>query len=137
MTPTWVDARLPPNPGYRFGLGFIFVFFIIGGIAHFAATATEMSIVPPYVPYPRAAVLVSGVCELLGALGLLAMATRRIALWGLFALVIAVTPCHIYMLQTAQLWHVPYWVLVLRLPLQALLLWLIAWCALASKRTPA
>jgi uncharacterized membrane protein len=122
----------PGHRGYRLGLGVVFVFFIIGGIAHFAATRTEMRIVPPYIPYPRAAVLASGVCELLGALGLLVPAVRRFALWGLFALVIAVTPCHVYMLQTAASWPVPYWVLVARLPLQALLLWLIGWCALRS-----
>jgi uncharacterized membrane protein len=87
-----------------------------------------MSIVPPYIPFPRAAVLVSGVCELLGAAGLLHPVTRRFALWGLFALVIAVTPCHIYMLQTASSWHVPYALLVLRLPVQAMLLLLIGWC---------
>lgn len=133
MTFTAVKAPMRGTVPYRFGLGFLFFFFVVGGIAHFAATATETSIVPPYVPHPRAAVLVSGVCELTGALGLLIQVTRRAALWGLFALVVAVTPCHVYMLQTASQWHVPYWVLVLRLPLQALLLGLIGWCALASR----
>src|ERR1035437_171761 len=40
-------------------------------------TATEMRVVPPYIPWPRATVLVSGVFELLGALGLLHPSTRR------------------------------------------------------------
>ena len=52
------------------GLAFVFLWFLIGGIAHFVATEIEMRIVPPYVPWPRAAVLVSGVFELLGAAGL-------------------------------------------------------------------
>jgi len=111
------------------GLSFVFLWFLIGGIAHFAATDVEMSIVPPYIPWPRAAVLVSGVCELLGAAGLLYAPTRRAALIGLFALTIAVTPCHFYMLQRPELFHVPYWALVARLPLQVALLALIAWCA--------
>lgn len=55
----------------RAGLAFVFLWFFIGGIAHFALTETEMRIVPPWVPWPRAAVLVSGVFELLGAAGLL------------------------------------------------------------------
>lgn len=88
-----------------------------------------MGIVPPYIPWPRAAVLVSGVGELLGAAGLLYAPTRRAALIGLFALTIAVTPCHFYMLQRPELFHVPYWALVSRLPLQVALLALIAWCA--------
>lgn len=115
------------------GLLFIFVWFFIGGIAHFAVTDTEMSIVPPYVPWPRAAVLVSGVCELLGAAGILQRPTRRAALWGLFALTIAVTPCNIYMLQHPDRFHVPYSALVARMPLQAGLLALIAWCAMTAR----
>ena len=113
--------------GQRIGTGFVFLFFLIGGIAHFAATDLEMSIVPPYIPWPRATVLVSGVFELLGAAGLLYAPTRRAAGLGLFALTIAVTPANVYMLQHAEQFHVPYWLLVARLPLQAALLYLIAW----------
>jgi uncharacterized membrane protein len=51
------------------GLGFIFLWFAIGGVAHFAATDTEMRIVPSYIPWPHAVVLISGVFELLGAAG--------------------------------------------------------------------
>jgi uncharacterized membrane protein len=113
------------------GLVIVFLWFLIGGIAHFVATATEMRIVPPYIPWPRATVLVSGVFELLGALGLLHPSTRRAAGVGLFALTMAVTPAHIYMLRRSDLFDVPYWALVLRLPLQAALLVLIAWSTAA------
>lgn len=111
----------------RIGLGFVCLWFLIGGIAHFVATEVEMTIVPPWIPWPRAAVLVSGVFELLGAAGLLWQPTRRAAGWGLFALTIAVTPAHFYMLQHAELFNVPYWALVLRLPVQVALLALIVW----------
>ena len=111
------------------GLAVVFAWFLIGGIAHFAFTHTEMRIVPPWVPWPRAAVLVSGVFELLGAAGLLWRPTRRAAGWGLFALTLAVTPAHFYMLQRPDLFPaVPYWALLARLPLQVALLALIAWC---------
>jgi uncharacterized membrane protein len=109
------------------GLAFVFLWFLIGGIAHFVATDTEMRIVPPYIPYPRAVVIVSGVFELLGAAGLLYPPMRRAAGAGLVALTIAVTPAHIYMLQRPDLFDVPYWALVLRLPIQVALLLLIAW----------
>jgi uncharacterized membrane protein len=109
------------------GLGFVFLWFLIGGIAHFAKTDLETTIVPSYIPSPREAVLVSGVFELLGAVGLLVRRTRRAAGVGLFLLTIAVTPAHIYMLQHPDLFGVPFWALVLRLPLQAALLCLIAW----------
>jgi uncharacterized membrane protein len=38
------------------GMAFVFLWFFVGGIAHFVATETEMRIVPPYIPWPRAAV---------------------------------------------------------------------------------
>ena len=111
------------------GLAFVFLWFLVGGIAHFAKTDLEMTIVPPYIPSPRTAVLVSGVFELLGAVGLLIRRARRAAGAGLFLLTLAVTPAHIYMLQHPDLFGVPFWALVLRLPLQAALLYLIVWSA--------
>jgi uncharacterized membrane protein len=109
------------------GLVFVFLWFFIGGIAHFAATQTEMRIVPPYIPWPRATVLTSGVFELLGALGLIWPRSRAAAGAGLLLLTLAVTPANIYMLQRSDLFPVPYWALVARLPLQIVLLWVIAW----------
>ena len=109
------------------GLAFVFLWFFIGGIAHFAATDIEMRIIPPYIPWPRASVLVSGVFELLGAFGIVWPPTRRAAGIGLFLLTIAVTPANVYMLQRPDLFDVPVWALVLRLPLQLALLAVIAW----------
>jgi uncharacterized membrane protein len=110
------------------GVGFVFLWFFIGGIAHFAATDIEMKIVPPYVPWPCAAVLVSGVFELLGAIGLLWHRSRRAAGIGLLLLTVAATPCHVYMLQRPDLFPaIPLWALWLRLPIQAALLAIIWW----------
>ena len=122
------DSLAPMNRWRRAGLAFVFLWFAIGGMAHFVATDLEMRIVPPYIPWPRAAVLVSGVFELLGAAGLLWQPTRRAAGIGLFLLTLAVTPAHIYMLQRPDLFaSVPYWARVLRLPIQVALLALIWW----------
>jgi uncharacterized membrane protein len=109
------------------GLGFVFLWFLLGGVAHFAATQLEMSIVPPYIPWPRPVVLLSGVFELLGALGLLVRRFRAAAGCGLFLLTLAVTPANVYMLEHFEQFAVPYPLLVLRLPLQVGLLALIAW----------
>jgi len=108
-------------------VAFVFLWLLMGGVAHFVATDAEVSVVPPYVPWPHAAVWISGAFELLGAVGLLFGTTRRAAGIGLFVLTILVTPVHIYMLQYAELFYIPYWALVLRLPLQVALLALIAW----------
>jgi len=119
----------------RAALGFVFLWFLIGGVAHFVFTSAEMRIVPPWVPYPREMVWLTGVAELLGAAGLLWPRTRRAAGWGLLALTVAVTPANVYMLQQAdQFPGVPYWLLVARLLLQVVLMGLIAWVTGVSRR---
>ena len=129
MIDTVRSAFVRHSPAKTAGLAVVFLWFFVGGIAHFVATATEIRIVPPYIPWPRAAVLVSGVFELLGAAGLLWPRMRRAAGVGLFLLTIAVTPAHVYMLQVPELFpSIPLWMLWLRLPIQVALLVLIAWC---------
>lgn len=121
-------AAVPrPSRARTIGLGVVFLWFLLGGIAHFAATDAEMRIVPPWWPWPRGAVLASGVFELIGAAALLWPPARQAAGLGLFVLTILVTPAHVYMLQRPELFDVPYWILLARLPLQAALLALIAW----------
>jgi uncharacterized membrane protein len=113
---------------------FVFLWFAVGGCFHFAATDTEMRIVPPYIPFPRATVLVSGVCELLGAAGMLVPAVRRAAGVGLFLLTIAVTPANVFMLQHADRFQIAPWVLEARLVVQVLLMALILWSTWAAAR---
>ena len=119
----------------RTALGFVFLWFFLGGLAHFAFTGLEASVVPPWVPWPRATVLATGVLELAGALGLLWPRTRRLAGWALAALTVAVTPANVHMLQHAERFpSIPEWLLVARLPLQAVLLALILWSTAPARR---
>jgi uncharacterized membrane protein len=129
----WSKSFSDVRPWRVAGIAFVFLWFFIGGIAHFVFTDIEMRIVPPYIPWPRTAVLTSGVFELLGAGGLLWKPSRRAAGWGLFLLTLAVTPCHIYMSQHPERFSIPYWILIARLPVQAALLALIVWSTVSSK----
>ncbi|MCP3020129.1 DoxX family protein [Cupriavidus basilensis] len=112
----------------RAGLLFVFVWFALGGLGHFMLTPLFVSIVPPSIPYPAAAVLVSGVFELLGALGVLWLPTRRAAGYGLALLTLAVTPANVYMWQHPELFpKIPPSLLGIRLVVQVLLLVCILW----------
>jgi uncharacterized membrane protein len=107
--------------------------FLVSGTAHFLTTESFVKIVPPALPAPRTLVYVSGVFELLGAIGLLIPATRTAAAYGLIALLVAVFPANIYMAFAAEKFKAfaPAWALWARLPLQFVLIW---WAWLASKR---
>lgn len=93
--------------------------YIVAGLAHFFATATYMRIMPSYLPAPHLLVLISGLAEIAGGLGLLYAPTRRAAAWGIILLLIAVWPANLWMAQHSQLFpNVPVWAAWLRLPLQ-------------------
>ena len=92
---------------------------------HFGRPAIFERIVPPALPAPHLLVLLSGVAEVAGGLGLLLPATRRAAGWGLLALLVVVFPANVYMVGLASALHLPAWVLWARLPLQPLLMWLV------------
>ena len=105
---------------------FVFAWFFLGGIMHFAQPNLFLRIVPPYIPFALAAVYVSGAFELLGAMALWLKPTRKLAGIGLILLTIAVSPANIYMLQQATLYpEIPLWILIARLPFQLFLIWLI------------
>ena len=108
------------------------ILFIVAGALHFLATSAYVKIVPPYLPVPTLLVYISGICEILGGLGLLLPATRALASWGIVALLIAVLPANLHMALDHAHWpRIPEWLLWARLPLQLLL---IAWAWLYTRR---
>jgi len=115
-------------------------FYITAGILHFTKTAFYLKIMPPYIPWHLAMVQISGVCEILGGLGLLIPLTRRAAAWGLVAMLIAVFPANVYMVTdpvaagAASLSPVVLWG---RLPLQLVFIAWVLWATGPSKRRDA
>ena len=102
------------------------VFFVLGGVNHFVMPDAYVAMVPDALPAPLALVYISGVAEILGGLGLLHPATRRLAAWGLIALLVAVFPANLNMalnelpLGTTR---VPTWALWARLPIQVVFIY--------------
>jgi uncharacterized membrane protein len=102
--------------------------FVVAGVMHFVSPAFYMKIMPPYLPYPRTLVLLSGGVEIALGVLLLVPETSRWAAWGLIALLIAVFPANLYMYEHAKEFSISPLLLFLRLPLQALLiLWAYAY----------
>lgn len=103
---------------------------LVVGVLHFVSPEPFVRIVPPWLPEPLALVYVSGVFEVLGGVGLLVPRTRRMAAWGVLALLVAVFPANVHMaVAGAQPFPedpVPAWAAWARLPLQPVL-WLWAW----------
>jgi uncharacterized membrane protein len=74
------------------------VMFTMTGAAHFAPGMRRdmIAIVPPRLPAPGLLVTVTGVLELLGAVGLLYPPTRVAAAVCLFLLMLAMFPANVY-----------------------------------------
>lgn len=107
------------------------LFFTAAGVNHFISPETYLKIMPDYLPRPRTLVYVSGFFEMLGGVGLAVGRLRRVAGWGLIALLIAVFPANVDMLQHADHFPaIPTWVLVARLPLQGVLMAWVWWAAI-------
>ena len=111
--------------------------FLLAGVSHFVVPDAFQRIVPSWLPNPRLMVYVSGVAEMAGAVGLLVPSLRVYAGVGLIALLIAVFPANINMLQLARESNASaayQLILWMRLPLQPLLIWLVWQAAVKPNR---
>lgn len=111
------------------------VAFVGAGVNHFVNPGPYLAMMPAELPARSHAALnyISGAAEILGGLGLILPATRRLAAWGLIALLVAVFPANVNMaVNDLPLGDqkVPSWLLWARLPLQALF---IAWVYLFTR----
>jgi uncharacterized membrane protein len=119
------------------------VMLLMTASAHFVpASVTVMpnhadlvSMVPPFVPFPSAVVYLTGVLELLGALGLVLTRTRWAAGFSLAALFVVMLPANIYAAladgQVSAAVTTPLW---LRIPEQIVYFAVAVWVALSAPR---
>ena len=114
------------------------LFYAAAGLVHLLLPAPFVKITPDWVPMPALVILLTGMAELAGAVGLLqgfSPALRRAAGWGLAAYALCVWPAnfHHMALDLARAdhgaglaYHVP------RLAAQPLLIWLALWASGAT-----
>ena len=104
--------------------------FVAAGITHFITPGFYLKVMPPSIPFHAFCVAFSGFAEILLGVLLLFSNTKRLAAWGLIALLIAVFPANLYVYQHQEMFPLPVAVHWLRLPLQGLL---IAWAYLYTR----
>lgn len=116
----------------RVGLAVMFCFT---AVAHFNSMRADLiAMVPPFVPNPEVMVTVTGICEVLGAIGLLVPRTRRAAAMALILFLLAVLPANIHAAQAGvSLGGAPVTPIVPRVGLQALFIALLWWSAVRPR----
>jgi uncharacterized membrane protein len=103
-------------------------FFVSAGVNHLVNPRFYEAIVPPAMKQQKQRiVLLSGIAEMVGGLGVLIPSTRRLSGVYLVGLLAAIFPANLYMAREPEHFkNVPRWALFARLPLQPLMmLW--AW----------
>lgn len=102
------------------------VVLLFTGTDHLVNPWRYLPMMPDIVPWPRAIVLFTGLCEILGGLGLLWHGTRRLAGIMLAIFFVCVLPANVKVawqgIQIAGL-EAPIWVYWARIPLQAVVCW--------------
>lgn len=102
--------------------------YILAGLNHFRVPRLYQRMIPPALPSPKALNIISGVAEILMGMALCIPASSNLAAWSIIILLVAIFPANVYMLINERAgMGLPKWILVMRLPLQLVL---IAWAYL-------
>lgn len=101
--------------------------YFFAGLIHFIKPGMYMRIMPNYLPAHKTLVYLSGLAEIILAVGLLFPTTKNLAIYGIILMLLIFLLVHFYMLSSPKAAAgFPVWALYARLPLQfALMGW--AW----------
>ena len=102
--------------------------YMLAGINHFIMPKFYLRIMPPYIPWHKAMVYLSGAAEIFLGLLLLYSPYSPLGAWGIIVLLVAVFPANVYHLTSTKPGKgIPVWVLYLRLPFQGVLIFWAWW----------
>ncbi len=115
----------------RTGLRYLLALaYLVAGIAHIRSPAGFLQITPDWVPYPDIAILITGICEIAGAIGLITWRFRYAAGVGLALYAVSVYPANIkHALEDIAIGgsDMSWWYHGPRLAMQPVLVWLALW----------
>ena len=109
---------------------FMSISYVAVGVTHFTNSDFFLHIMPDYLPSHLELVYLSGICEIFLGILILFQQTRKLAGWGLIALLTAVFPANIYLaqsLQAQQALEISSEMAIARLPFQLLLISIAFW----------
>ena len=87
------SLKMRPATRARVGLTLFFIFTSVG---HFIRTEEMARMLPPAIPYPREIIYLTGILELLGAIGVWIPALMRLTGLCLILMLIGLLPANIY-----------------------------------------
>lgn len=99
------------------------LFFIFAGVMHFVKPKFFLAIMPPFIPFHKEVVQISGVAEIVFGVSLFIPNMQASAAWGIIILLIAVFPANIYMATADKFKKMSPIIRWGRLPLQGVLIW--------------
>ena len=98
--------------------------YIIAGLFHFIKPKMYLRIMPRYLPAHLSFVYLSGLLEIVLGTLLLFKAYKDWAIYGIIRMLLIFLLVHFYMLSSKKASAgIPRWILLLRLPLQFVLIW--------------
>ncbi|MCG2459428.1 hypothetical protein K8352_01555 [Flavobacteriaceae bacterium F89] len=98
--------------------------YLFGGLMHFIKPRIYLRIMPRFLPNPELLVKLSGWAEIGIAIALCIPYFRNLAIWLLIAMLAIFLWVHFYMLSSKKAGAgVPQWILILRIPLQFVLMY--------------
>lgn len=77
-------------------------FYILAGANHFIMPNFYLKIIPPYLPFPKAINISSGILEIVLGVLLLTPMYSIYAAWGIILLLVFVFPANIYHFQISK-----------------------------------
>jgi uncharacterized membrane protein len=80
-------------------LWLLIIFYAVAGFNHFINPEFYYPLIPDFLEYPVLINTISGIVEIVFAIGLFFIPTRKASAWGILLMLIAFIPSHVYFIE--------------------------------------